>query len=87
MHTMKRILNLSLAAILISSTGCVSHALLRKARGEPNHDPFMADDSPDRKPHPGYYPYLLVTVPVDAVTLPFQAIGYGLGAAMFGPDR
>jgi hypothetical protein len=30
------------------------------------------------KPCPGAYPFLIVTVPFDAATLPFQAMGVGL---------
>src|SRR6185369_10587052 len=34
-------------------------------------------------PCPGCYAFFLVTVPMDAVTLPFQAIGCGLAALMY----
>ena len=43
-----------------------------------NHPPYYAF-----RPCPGCYSLLLVTVPMDAVTLPFQAIGYGVAILMF----
>jgi hypothetical protein len=77
----KTILNLFLLVMLISSSGCISRGLIQTARGKPTDDVFVvAAEAPDGKPHPEYYPFLIATVPLDAATLPFQAIGYGLMA-------
>ena len=76
-----KILNLFLLVMLVSSSGCISRGLIRTAQGKPTDDPFVtATEAPDGKRHPEYYPFLLATVPLDAATLPFQAIGYGLMA-------
>src|SRR5258705_13934800 len=48
-------------------------------KGDPNTQLGVYDQTlPHGEPHPSYYAFLLATVPFDAVTLPFQAIGYRL---------
>ena len=85
----KTILNLLMILALVPGTsGCMSSALVRAARGHPNQSfgvsnrPASDQPLPDAEPepHPSYYAYLILTVPFDAVTLPFQAIGAGLFA-------
>jgi len=83
---MKTIQFFLLLAILLGASGCISYTAVGKAKGRPNASLFqdVFDESnrtaPKSDPHPSYYALLPITVPLDAATLPFQAITLALGA-------
>jgi hypothetical protein len=57
----------------------MSYNAVALGRGKPYYDPhFCYVEPPDQKPQPGYYAVLPLTVPMDAATLPFQGIMYGV---------
>ena len=68
--TMKTIVGLLLIALLVSTNGCVTHATVERAKG---HQLYWSD-APDNTPHPAYYGFLPLTIPLDIATCPIQAI-------------
>jgi hypothetical protein len=67
---MKIIGNLLLILLIASSSSCVTHATVERAKG---HQLYWSD-APDNTPHPAYYAFLPLTIPLDIATCPFQAI-------------
>jgi hypothetical protein len=59
-----------LVLLVISTNGCVTASAVQAAKGET----LLGD--PAGEPNKGYYALLPLTIPVDIVTSPFQAIGF-----------
>ena len=79
-----------LAALSISTNGCMSYNAVQEAKGYPENTMpmnFQRDwrncfepikTNPGHTPHPGYYALLPLSVPADTVTSPFQLLDYGI---------
>jgi len=63
---------LLLAFLLINGTGCMTANAIHKARSQTHRD--NAGKSVTEKGHPAAYSLLLITIPADIATSPFQAI-------------
>ena len=61
--------------MVISSTGCMTHATVKRAKGE---ELFWSDAGGGSKPHPGYYCFIPLTVPFDIATSPVQVFFWPL---------
>ncbi len=68
--TMKTIIGLLLIALLLSTNGCMTNATVQRAKGQQ----LYWSDAPDNTPHPAYYAFLPLTIPLDIATCPIQGI-------------
>jgi len=70
---MKSLIAGLLSASLFLNTGCMTHAVVEKARPTQKLNPKTKNEEiiPG---HSGYYALLPLSIPADIVTLPFQII-------------
>jgi hypothetical protein len=82
----KIIVSILLAALLVSSNGCMTQSAIKYAEGQSHQawinngfgSGYIGGDQP--KPNPCYYFLLPLTIPADIVTSPFQLLGLGLAS-------
>jgi uncharacterized protein YceK len=68
---------LLLIAIMVTLNGCMTCSTLDSAKSKTHHDQ-KGEVIVDQQGHPAKYVLLLVAVPADVVTSPFQAMFVGL---------
>ena len=76
--------NVLLIALILTLNGCMTCRTLDSAKTKTHHDD-QGQVIVDQKGHPGECVLLLITVPADIVTSPFQAMFIGfIGLTMAG---
>ena len=75
-HSAKLSSNLLLVALILMLNGCMTCRTLDSAKAR-THSDEQGQVVVDQKGHPAKYVLLLISVPADVVTSPFQAMFVG----------